>query len=342
MATTARNAYFATYSTSSKGKPCQSQSPLHKKQYYKFLTDNSNHQGEQTLREHRIITDEAEKETQLDKQEEFKREIELRFRRSAANPSYQFPRCVDTTDTESQNDSSTDSLEKLSHAIKYDLHSQNLRSYAKPRVTSSVRDLRNISKAQPMKSLKEASSVSAASIKFNMYKPLETLNNQILEKEDVRNTKIDTIPTLDIQCNAVERVKTECYHDQSYFTSRETITTNDTAFSPLNGATLNNFFEHPKTTKNRQVIEFRQATPKGMPFSKRHISPKASTVKHQKADGSAQFAYFAAKKLTESSSANTKIAFKKTAVGSRVSNTNSYGIPNPATEMSKYKNTLLI
>jgi hypothetical protein len=291
---------------------------LQKTQYYKFLTENSSHKIQKTLKENRISVEKTFQEPQTDKQEEFKREIELRFQRSAMNPGYKFPLRIDNINTDSQNESSTDSLEQLSIAIRYDLHSQNLRSYAKLQDFPSMIHLKKALLGESNKLLekpKPAVLTLQSPVGFELNHPL---------KHD-----------LDIQSITKDRVKTEFYNDQSNLTSRETITTNDTAFSPLNRATLNNFFDHPKTAKNHQNKDFRQSTPRGVPFPKRSVSPQNANTKYLKGEMSAQSTYFASKKLTDFNSANTKIAYKKTAAtGSRVSNIN-YGIQNCAAEISK-------
>ena len=213
--------YFTTNPTSTKGKPSQSQSPLQKTQYYKFITENSHHQAQQTLKESRIIVEKTVKEPHIEKQEEFKREIERRFHRSIMNPSYKFPRHIDHLNTDSLNDSSTDSLEQLSTATKYDLHSQNLRSYAKSQDVPTMTDPKKTILGKSEKLIQQSEPTIMMTLQiptyFDLCQPLKTVNNHF-----------------DTQLMATERVKTEFYNDQSNITSRETIATNDTAFSPMN------------------------------------------------------------------------------------------------------------
>lgn len=109
-------------------KPAHSQSPLQKKKFYKFVNDNANSRAEKSMQEQEIH-DRFLKEPPKEKKEEFKIEIERRFQKSTGNHTYRLARADISSESISQ--SSNDSLERLKATCVYDLHSQNLRFYAK-------------------------------------------------------------------------------------------------------------------------------------------------------------------------------------------------------------------
>ena len=114
--------------SSPKPKPAQSQSPLHKKKFYKFVNDNANAKAEKSMQEQQLLSA-FNKEPPKEKKEEFKVEIDRRFQKSLINHSYKFPRTEISSDSLSND--SRDSMDRLRATCNYDLHGQNLRHYAK-------------------------------------------------------------------------------------------------------------------------------------------------------------------------------------------------------------------
>lgn len=113
---------------SPKQKLAHSQSPLHKKKFYKFVNDTANNKVEKSMHE-QAIHEKVLKEPPREKKEDFKSEIERRFARSLINSQYHFPRAEISSDELSQ--SSQDSLDRLAEICIYDLGTQNLRLFAK-------------------------------------------------------------------------------------------------------------------------------------------------------------------------------------------------------------------
>lgn len=372
---TSRNSHFSKIPTSSKAKPTQSQSPLHKKQYYKFFNENSNRQTDQTFHGQRVI-EQPVFERPPEKKEEFKREIERRFLKSTVNPTFRFPRHIDDDDdhdsTDALSESSVESLERLSHTVKYDLHSQNLRTYAKSQATLEFEDRKKAAFEKANKSTQQLKVITLNQEnhdKMDQYKHYHTYDNRISDKVYVPTTKSDAEMAAVLQKKAAEKMKADLHYDLSSTTSRETQMTNDTAFSTLNKATSSGFFNYPHyitnqtttttssstvnhftptyntrttTTKNRVISDLRQSTPKEIKLNNvssatRNLTTSSSTIRQATTttgNRATQMSYFPSKNLTNASSASARIAFKKTAAAGFRPSSNPYGTQNN-TEINK-------
>ena len=219
---------------SNKDKPAQSQSPLHKKRFYKFI-DSASRKAEQSVQHYRLAERFA-KDPPKEKKEEFKVEIDKRYQRSAVNEQYRFPvqSASSISEPESLSDDSVESLERLAAAVKYDLNSQNLRRFAKlqykkeaellerssdgkVRLQSSIRAIRN---TVNRKSTNQDSSPLA--------NELELVDGQG-ENGDRRLNQ--AILGDSVEKSESKRGNNMFYIDQSRMNSEETPTTNDTVFS---------------------------------------------------------------------------------------------------------------
>ena len=362
---TTRNPYFSKLPTTSKAKPTQSQSPLHKKQYYKFFAENSNRQTDQTFHAQRVV-EQIVPEPPVENKEDFKKEIERRFQRSTINPTFRLPKYENDVDdddddiSDSLSENSIESLERLSHLTKYDLHSQNLRHYASSQANLAVSDYRKAS-AEKIRKIAQQSRVNTLNNENNEkpehYRPYSTYDHRKVENNYSMNTKSDVEVASVMVKKTADKAKGDLNYEYSTATSRETPMTNDTAFSTLNKATPNGLFNYSQfefnqislngntgnqftptynartaATKNRLVSDLRQYTPKETKIVNQTLSTRniTSTGRLGGAVGNrgTQVSFYPSKNSTSTASASARIAFKKTAAAGFRSSNNQYGIQN--------------
>ena len=346
-----------------RGKPTQSQSPLHKKQYYKFVTDNSKPQVDQTMQHQKSRQPSANDEAvQKDKKEEFKKEIERRFAKSTVGSTYQFPRRKsDLSDTMS--DGSADSLMRLTDTVKYDLHSQNLRHYAKSQATLSIKDPKisgNQKPTKPAHPLKEiANAQSAIKKKIAHNQIFQTFDNRHSNQseESLHRAFKDTFS--EQKQKPVEKAKIDLYYDQNTLRREETPATNDTAFSTLNkinpGGSSNNlpksFLQSNKlntvqqlaphqlltSLNKRRTLDSKQGSTKDLLVLPQSFSTRNSNLTNRNSTTTsmrttAQTNFFSSKNISNSKFAvgNQKVINSKKIIDAGLLSSNAnYGISNP-------------
>ena len=119
--------------STAKPKVAQSQSPLNKKRIYKFVQDSTNSKAEKSMQA-QLHPAKPSVQSKSAEKTDFKIEIERRFQMAHATTNYRFPTADEPSSEDlssSSRTSSQDSLERLKTTTTYDLHSQNLRYFAK-------------------------------------------------------------------------------------------------------------------------------------------------------------------------------------------------------------------
>lgn len=241
-----RNSYLTSLSSTQKNKPAQSQSPLQKKKYYKFVNESSNQQGEYSMQDQRL-TERFAKEPPKEKKEEFKREIERRFERSTVNPGYKFPRYSSESYSEQLSDSSIESLQRLNGSIKYDLHCQNLRYFAKTQGQFLNEEYGKHSSTDGAKRTK------TKQISQNLI-PVALTAKQSEISSSITIHGIENELSSDILRRKIaDKMKADMYSEQSNGSSEMTPATNDTAFSTFNKATSNVFSPSAKAANSGDI-----------------------------------------------------------------------------------------
>ena len=205
----------------------QSQSP---QRYYEFLVQNTNRQADKSVQLQRS-SEQTPDDFHTEKKEEFKMEIERRFRKAAENPPFRMPRYDDSTlsSEELLSDSSVESLERLSHSVKYDLNSQNLRMYAKLEAILSDYEAKQ---AQQRKESKQSGATSSSHLgqKTRKETPKKLLGSpkNTMNIPQLQVLRLEARESPKTKRKLANNPKTELSHHQTPPLSLETATTTDT------------------------------------------------------------------------------------------------------------------
>lgn len=178
-------------SSASKPKPSQSQSPLHKKKIFKFVNDNANSKNERSMQE-QTVQDRFIKEPPKETKPDFRVEIERRFNRAITNQEYRFP--LHDASSDSLSESSQESLNRLDHICTYDLHSQNLRFFAKQQRANkkSASESRNESKENHPNRDHQRGNINGSAMQSQRYEPIKKVQKQPNTEETRCKTSPDS------------------------------------------------------------------------------------------------------------------------------------------------------